>query len=289
MTSQNRKDLFEKLIWQQDRMLLDDLVFRLQHYANDNWELRDQCFLFYKIKFLIDQYAEFWSHRQAFHARNILELGVWDGGSIAFWFEYFSPDKHVGVDLQQREDSQYFKQYKTSRDLDQRIATYWGVDQGDSARLREIVQAEFKGPLDLVIDDASHMYDLTKKSFETLFPLLRPGGLYVVEDWAWSHWPEFQEPAHPWSHEVPLTQLIFELVAATGSCQTHESSQPLISNLSLFQGFAVIERGETSWPTVSEIKLETLISGCRISLEPRVRRLKMLRMLKGWISSRSAT
>jgi hypothetical protein len=69
--------MFEKLVWYPDR---------LQHYANDHWELRDQCFLYYKIKFLVDQYAEFWSLRQDFHARNILKLGMWDGGSIAFWF-----------------------------------------------------------------------------------------------------------------------------------------------------------------------------------------------------------
>jgi Methyltransferase domain len=280
MTRQNRKEMFEKLAWYPDRMLLDDLVFRLQHYANDNWELRDQCFLFYKIKFLIDQYAEFWSHRQAFHARNILELGMWDGGSIAFWFEYFSPDKHVGVDLQQREDSQYFKHYKTSRDLDQRIATYWGIDQGDSARLREIVQAEFKGPLDLVIDDASHMYDLTKKSFETLFPLLRPGGLYVIEDWAWGHWAEFQRPG-----EIPLTRLIFELTAATGSC--HECSW--VSHISIFQGFAVIERGEIPSTAISDFKLDSLISGCGISPQSRSGRFKMLRTLKDWVSLRSAS
>jgi hypothetical protein len=280
MTRQNRKDMFGKLIWKPDRMVLDDLVFRLQHYASDDWELGNECFLFCKIKYLVDQYAKFWSLRENFPARNILELGMWDGGSIAFWFEYFNPDKYVGVDLQQKEDSEYFKRYTSSRGLDQKIRTYWGINQGDSAKLRGIVKTEFQGPLDLVIDDASHMYDLTKKSFETLFPLLRPGGLYVVEDWAWSHWPEFQEPGHPWSYEVPLTQLIVELAAATGSSQGHTSLQSLISNLSLFQGFAVIERGETSGSAASELKLETLISGCRISLEPRVRGSKMFRTLK---------
>jgi predicted methyltransferase len=63
------------------------------------------------------------------------------------------------------------------------IKTYWGANQGNSTRLREIVHTEFQESLDLVIDDASHMYALTKKSFETLFPLLRPGGLYIIEDW----------------------------------------------------------------------------------------------------------
>jgi len=271
--------MFEKLIWKPDRMLLDDLVFRIQHYASDNWELGNECFLFYKIKYLVDQYAKFWSLRENFAARNILELGMWDGGSIAFWFEYFNPDKHVGVDLQQKEDSEYFKRYTSSRGLDQKIRTYWGINQSDSAKLRDIVQAEFQGPLDLVIDDASHMYDLTKKSFETLFPLLRPGGLYIVEDWAWGHWAEFQRSDHPWFGEIPLTRLIFELTAATGSCQV-----PWISNITLFQGFVVIEHGEMPSTTGCDFKLQALISGCGISLEPRLARFRILRTLKRWVS-----
>ena len=41
-------------------MLLGDLVFRLQHTRNDDWELGDQCFVFYKVKPLVDQYERFW-------------------------------------------------------------------------------------------------------------------------------------------------------------------------------------------------------------------------------------
>ena len=253
--------MFEDLVWHSDRVLLRDIVFRLQHHANDNWELGDKCFTLYKIKPLVDQYAKFWSYREDFRPRNILELGIWDGGSIVFWFEYFTPDKLVGIDLQQKQDSEYFTHYKASRGLEHNIKTYWATDQGDSAQLRHIVRAEFENRLDLVIDDASHMYALTKKSFETLFPLLRPGGLYIIEDWAWGHWQEFQRLDHPWFSQIPLTKLIFELTAAAGSCREH----PWIPHISVFQGFAVIERGDAMLPAASEFKLETLIAGCGIS------------------------
>jgi len=259
--------MFQELVWHPDRMLLGDLVFRLEHYANDSWELGSECFHFYKIKSLVDQYAKFWSRRENFRARNILELGIWGGGSIVFWFECFCPDKYVGVDHRNKEDSQYFQRYKAFRGLEQRIKTYWGTDQGDSARLREIVHAEFEGSLDLVIDDASHMYDLTKRSFETLFPLLRPGGLYIVEDWAWGHWSESVATYLHRSNTVPLTKLVFELVAATGSWQDQQLLEPLISNISVFQGFTVIERGELPLTISSAFELETFISGCGISPE----------------------
>jgi hypothetical protein len=68
-----------------------------------------------------------------------------------------------------------------SRNFDGRIKTYWKTDQADKTRLRTIVETEFDGPLDLLIDDASHLYRQTRASFEALFPLLVPGGLSIIE------------------------------------------------------------------------------------------------------------
>jgi hypothetical protein len=70
------------------------------------------------------------------HGSAVVELGMFDGGSIAFWFQHFDPDMIVGVDLAQREDSAYFRAYLT-RPRRQRIKTYWGTNQADQARLRE--------------------------------------------------------------------------------------------------------------------------------------------------------
>lgn len=246
--------MFEKLIWQQDRVLLNDIVFRIQHCKNEDWDLGENCFILYKLKGLIDQYEKFWTLKKDFRPRNLLELGLWDGGSMAFWFECFHPEKHVGVDITQREDSSYFKRYITSKGLEKHIKTYWGTDQNDSEKLREIVKNEFCAPLDLVIDDASHLYKPTQNSFETLFPLLRPGGLYIIEDWAWAHWKEFQMSDHPWAAETELTKFIFELVEATGS------STEMIASLTILQGFVVVERGEISSAELGEFKLDEYIS-----------------------------
>src|SRR5689334_23959377 len=95
----HRAGIFDRLVWRAGRALLDDLVFRLQHTRNDAWELGEDCFIFYKIKPLVDQYARFWATRPGFRPQNVFELGIWDGGSIAFWFEHFQPARHVGVEL----------------------------------------------------------------------------------------------------------------------------------------------------------------------------------------------
>lgn len=126
--------MFEKLIWQHDRMLLDDLVFRIEHNKNDGWDLGKDCFKFYKIEGLVDRYRDAFSQKKNFHPQNIFELGIWDGGSVAFWFEYFQPSKHVAIDFQDWQDSSYFQHYVDSRGLRERIKTYWATDQADLAK-----------------------------------------------------------------------------------------------------------------------------------------------------------
>jgi predicted O-methyltransferase YrrM len=230
--------VFENLVWKSDRVLLGDLVFRLEHYKNESWELGENCFHFFKTKRLVDQYERFWRIRRDFKPRNVLELGIWDGGSVAFWFEHFQPDKHVALDIKAREDSAYFQRYLSARGLQQKIRTFWKTDQANSSRLREIATEEFDGPLDLVFDDASHLYEPTRASFETLFPLVRTGGLYVIEDWGWPYWPDYQRADHPFfGKKKGLDKLIFQLMEVT------PSTPGLIETLSVFSGFVVVERG----------------------------------------------
>jgi cephalosporin hydroxylase len=247
----------DRLVWLRDRLLLDDLVFRLEHHKNDNWELGEECFRFYKVKGLVDEFEKFWSSCKGFEVRNAVELGIWDGGSLVFWMEVLRPAKLVGIDNMDRADSAYFRRYITSRSLQDRLKTYWRTDQRDAGRLRQIVETEFEGPLDLVIDDASHTYDATKASFEALFPLLRPGGLYVIEDWAWGHWPEHNGPTHVFAHETEPTRLIEELVHAVGS--SHRTPAKVVSRVAIYEGFATVERGPESPPDGSSFRLDRYI------------------------------
>src|SRR4051794_30506997 len=193
--------LFDRLQWFDNRVTIGDVIFRLESKRDSDWNLGDDYLVLHKGKGLVDQYARFWSRRD-FHPTSIFEIGIWDGGSLAFWNLLFEPSKHVGVDLAPSAMSPHFDRFVASRGGPDRIVARWGVDQADSIAMRSIVRDEFTSPLDLVIDDASHLYGPTKASFETLFPLVRPGGLYVIEDWAWAHWERFQDPHHGWARET---------------------------------------------------------------------------------------
>jgi cephalosporin hydroxylase len=117
----------------------------------------------------------------------MVELGIAYGGSLAYFALRARPRRLIGIEYEPRRLG-HLDRFIESRGLTDVVKPYHGVDQADRDRLREIVTTEFgEDPIDLVIDDASHVYDPTLASFETLFPFVRPGGLYVIEDWAGQH------------------------------------------------------------------------------------------------------
>jgi len=238
---------FDGMVWEPQRLRWHGLTFALDPEADGAAEL-----VLWKTPALVAQYQAFWGREASFTADRVLELGLWKGGSMAFWAEALRPTRMVGVDLAPHSRSAAFDRYIAERK--DRLSVHWGVDQGNPGRLQALVAAAFTGPLDVVIDDASHRYELTRRSFETLFPLLRPGGVYLIEDWAWYHWPAYQVPPSPFAGAIPLTRLACELVEAVGSAR----SDGLVRCLGVRQGFLAIERGPA--PATGPFSLDDVIS-----------------------------
>ncbi|GIU88233.1 MAG: hypothetical protein KatS3mg009_2748 [Acidimicrobiia bacterium] len=125
--------------------------------------------------------AQEWRHA------GIVELGIAEGGSTALLALLARPEHLVAVDIEP-EPLDALDRFITDRGLQDSVRPFYGLDQGDHEQLAAVVDGAFAGAsVDLVIDDASHQYELTRSSFETLFPRLRPGGMYVVEDWNAAH------------------------------------------------------------------------------------------------------
>jgi hypothetical protein len=107
----------------------------------------------------------------------LLELGIYKGGSLFQWRDYFPNGLIVGMDLD-------------PVDIDDptgRIKVYRG-DQCDLQLLDRIAGDCAPDGFDIIIDDASHVAEYTKISFWHLFENhLKPGGYYVIEDWRVSY------------------------------------------------------------------------------------------------------
>ncbi len=117
----------------------------------------------------------------------IFELGIAEGGSTVWLALEAEPSKLIAID-NEPVALRALDELIEARGLGDVIRPHWGVDQSDRSRLLQIVEDEIgDGRLDLVIDDASHLLGPTRSSFETLFPLVRPGGTYLIEDWNSAH------------------------------------------------------------------------------------------------------
>lgn len=116
-----------------------------------------------------------------FSPRSILELGIFQGESYVVAGQLFNPRRMSAVDISGQPVAPLL-QYVA--DKEGRFV-HFSTSQSDREILEHIVRNELADEVDLVVDDASHTYEQTRASFEILFPLLRPGGIYSVEDWNW--------------------------------------------------------------------------------------------------------
>ena len=66
------------------------------------------------------------------------------------------------------------------------VGNIWIGSQTDTELLDELNKEE--GPFDIIIDDGSHVNEHQILTFEYLFPKLKPGGVYIVEDIHTSYW-----------------------------------------------------------------------------------------------------
>ena len=109
---------------------------------------------------------------------SLLEIGVQNGGSLAMWKKYF-PKAHItGIDI--NPDCARFRENGVNICIG---------SQSDADFLKT-VNDEY-GPFDIMIDDGGHTMNQQLTSFNTLFPLLKDGGIYSIEDLHTSYWRKF--------------------------------------------------------------------------------------------------
>jgi hypothetical protein len=101
---------------------------------------------------------------------NILEVGIYSGGSLGMWKEYFGAKCHIyGIDIEPAckcyEDSQ-----TTVLIGDQEDRNFWKKAKNSMP------------PVDIIIDDGGHMPNQQKVTLEETLPHIKPGGVYICED-----------------------------------------------------------------------------------------------------------
>jgi len=113
----------------------------------------------------------------------LLELGVHSGESLKTFASFFRNGTIIGLDIEDRRID--FSRWPNIR--------FVLGDQRDGAALARICASCAPDGIDVIIDDASHFGSWSLSSYRALLPHLKPGGFYIVEDWAtgyWEDWPD---------------------------------------------------------------------------------------------------
>ena len=106
--------------------------------------------------------------------RNVTEVGVWSGSSVLMWADYFGNAQIFGLDIASLTTAK-----ERTRQYGARVHLHTASSQ-DPDVPRQLHLANES--MDLVIDDGDHSWEGNHRTAEVFWPLVRPGGLYVIED-----------------------------------------------------------------------------------------------------------
>jgi hypothetical protein len=181
----------------------------------------------------------------------VLEIGIGGysheaqgGESLYMWQRFFPRGLICGMDL-------YAKPGVTGP----RIRTIQG-DQSDPDFLRDLGERE--GPFDVIVDDGSHVNEHVLTSYKALFPYVRPGGYYVIEDLHTAYWPEFGGELPPGSAKTS-TGFLKDLIDKLHLCEFADSETgaevigdfpadlAIYHNVAIMRKRAARERGIPAW------------------------------------------
>lgn len=122
-----------------------------------------------------------------------LEVGTAYGDSLVWAKNYFTTANLYGIDIE------------VPKIIPEGV-TFTKIDQNDSEGLT--LFGKEHGPFDIIIDDASHVRKETENTFNNLYPYLKIGGLYIIEDWGATY--AFPEREMYKGLETLVTELLFK-------------------------------------------------------------------------------
>ena len=162
---------------------------------------------------------------------HLLEVGIYSGGSLPMWRQYFGTDCRVyGIDIEK--DCLVYE--------DDRTKVFIG-DQADRSFWKKVKEAAPQ--IDILIDDGGHQPEQQLITLEEMLPHLRPGGVYLCED---IHGADnrFSGYLHGLASSLHATAPCPMPVGVDGLAHTPSEFQAAIDSIHLYPFVAVIEKRE---------------------------------------------
>ncbi len=182
----------------------------------------------------------------------LLEIGVYHGGSLQMWRDYFGPQARIiGVDVRER----------CLEIAEPGIEILIG-DQGDRQFLRKLRQQI--PSIDVLIDDGGHMMHQQIASFEELYGAISERGVYLIEDLHTSYWREYGGGfRHPFSF-IEYAKTLIDHLNAWHSRDGHSFGPndftAMTDSLHFYDSVLVIEKGPHPRPVEQRSGTPTFLS-----------------------------
>ncbi|MGC8979624.1 glycosyltransferase family 2 protein [Caldisericum sp.] len=170
---------------------LRDMYEMHEGYVSDKWEL------------YLKEYSKLF---EKFRDKPIalLEIGVQNGGSLEIWSKYFHKDSIlIGIDIEEK--CRYLK-YNNSN-----IKVIIG--DATKSEILEIIKNESGiDYFDIIIDDGSHKSRDIITTFCNLFPILKIGGIYIIEDLHCSYFKEYEGGLQKSSSSIEFFKNLIDVI-----------------------------------------------------------------------------
>lgn len=166
----------------------------------------------------------------------IMELGVGAvsnlGKSVFTWREYFTNASIVGID---------------KKEISRNVAgERLSIEIGDCGNPDFLSTVAMKYQPDIIIDDASHKWSHQILSFEYMFPHLKDGGIFIMEDLGTSFEPYNEMPRYADNYEDAATYFSKLFMLVVGINKKHFSYDKYKPNASLVNLAARVDWIRTS-------------------------------------------
>jgi cephalosporin hydroxylase len=104
---------------------------------------------------------------------NFLEIGIYHGGSLKLWRDYFTKANIIGIDIIYTETAR-----RTLANTNVSVLLSDSTDSNSDVLTNKIKDIEF----DIIIDDGCHSFDSQYKTLQNYWGKLKTGGIYIIED-----------------------------------------------------------------------------------------------------------
>jgi len=170
----------------------------------------------------------------------IVEIGVFQGGSLQMWRYYFGPKAKIwGVDIDPR-----------CKLLEEQNTNIIIGSQEDETFLESIY--DITGPIDILIDDGGHTQKQQITTFNILFDKIKDDGVYLCEDVHTSYWLSYGGGHKRKGTFVEFAKKLIDKLNAFHSEENNlqvDSFTKSAKSIHYYDSIVVIEKGIITKPT----------------------------------------